>query len=336
MVIVLHRNAGPGIALSGHQLFQSSDIDQTRKIVGEVFCPHDLRITGQHQKVDARMHHAKIGAISVNRLRYGADVAIDPGQLNDFLLVQMPLAGNALVTCGKTSVNANARMATVVTSRLPLRMWWSGGCDKILVRIPRELIEQHCVQHLGHELRQPIIFELGMDLTEGGGQDWLRLIAFLIDELNRDEGNMFLRSPLVRAPMVEMLINTLLFCQPSNYRDALMRPAPPIAPYYVKRVEEYIEEHADQPITIGELASHAGVSTRAMYSGFRNFRNTSPMTYLKAIRLKRTREDLLKAQQGDRVATIAMRWGFTHLGNFTADYKRKFGERPSDTLKRCG
>ena len=333
METIAHGNPARSIALSGYQLFQSDDIERTRKTVAEVFCPHDLKVTGKNQKVDARMHHARIGAISVNRLQYGADVAIDPGQLDDFLLVQMPLAGEAVVTCGNATVNANPNVATVITPKLPLRMWWSGSCDKVLVRIPRDLLDRNCVRHLGHELRQPIKFELGMNLAEGGGKDWLRFVAFLVDELNQHDST-FLSSPLVRAQMVEMLVTRLLLCQPSNYRDALMQPAPPIAPYCVKRVEEYIAAHADQPITIIELANYADVSTRALYSGFRNFRNTSPMAYLKSIRLQRAHEDLLNAGHGDKVTTIAMRWGLTHLGNFSADYKRRFGEQPSDTLRR--
>ncbi|NMM26936.1 MAG: AraC family transcriptional regulator [Glaciimonas sp.] len=333
MEAIAHGNSGMGIALSGYQLFQSDDIEQTRKIVGDVFCPHDLKITGKNQKLDARMQHARIGAIAVSRLQYGADVAIDPGQFDDFLLVQMPLVGDAVVTCGNSTVNANPTVATVITPKLPRRMWWSGCCDKVLVQIPRDVLDRNCMQHLGHELRQPIKFELGMNLAEGGGKDWQRLVAFLVDELNQHDST-FLNSPLVRAQMVEMLVTRLLLCQPSNYQDVLMRPVPPIAPYHVKRVEEYIAEHAEQPITIIDLANYAGVSTRALYSGFRNFRNTSPMAYLKSIRLKRAHEDLLNAVYGDRVTTIAMRWGFTHLGNFTADYKRRFGEQPSDTLKR--
>lgn len=333
MEAIAYERPRKSIALSGYQLFQSNDIEQTRKRVGEVFCPHDLKVTGKNQKVDARMHHARIGAISLNRLQYGSDVAIDPGQLEDFVLVQMPLAGDAVVTCGNSTVDSNPNDATVITPKLPLTMRWSGACDQLLVRIPRDLLDRHCVQHLGYELRQPIKFELGMNLAEGGGKDWLRLIAFLIDELEQHD-NTFLGSPLVSAQMVEIMVTRLLLCQPNNYRDVLMRPAPPIAPYCVKRVEEYIAAHADQPITIIELANYADVSTRALYSGFRNFRNTSPMAYLKSIRLQRAHEDLLSASHGEKVTTIAMRWGLTHLGNFSADYKRRFGEQPSDTLRR--
>lgn len=333
MEIITQPYPGKSMPLSGYPLFQSKDIEQTRDMISGVFCPHDLRITGRNQKLDARMYHASVGAVSLSRLQHGADVSIDPGCLKDFLLVQMPLKGEAEISCGKSTLHSTPQVASVITPAIPLKMWWTGCCDKIIVRIPRDELERQCEQHLGHGLRQPIEFELGMDLSEGGGRDWLRLIAFLVGELDQ-HNSMIYRSPLIRAQMVQMLVTTLLLCQPSNYRDMLLSPAPPIAPHYVKRVEEYIAANADQPITIIELASYAGVSTRALYAGFRNFRNTSPMAHLKAVRLQRAHDELLNAKQGERVTTIAMRWGFTHLGNFTAAYKRKFGEQPSDTLKR--
>jgi AraC family ethanolamine operon transcriptional activator len=36
---------------------------------------------------------------------------------------------------------------------------------------------------------------------------------------------------------------------------------------------------------------------------------------------------------GMRIGDIAMRWGFLHFGRFAEDYRRLFGERPSDTLR---
>lgn len=321
-----------GMPLSNYPLFESRNLEQTRELVSSVFCQHDLRITGRNQTLDARMYHAPIGGFSLSRLQYGADVAIDPGNLGDFLLVQMPLKGRAEICSGRNVLHSHPQSASVTTPAMPLKMWWSSDCDKLVVRISRDELERHCAQHIGRPLSQPVEFELGMDLTKEDGRNWLRIITFLVGELNM-QNNMILNSPMIRAQRMQFLVTTLLLCQPSNYREMLLRPAPTIRSHYVKRVEEYIDSHADQPITIIDLASYAGVSTRALYKGFRNLRNTTPMTYLKEVRLNRVRDDLLRAGQNERVTTIAIKWGFTHLSNFTADYKRKFGELPSDTLK---
>lgn len=108
-----------------------------------------------------------------------------------------------------------------------------------------------------------------------------------------------------------------------------------IAPAFVKRIERYIEDNADQPITIVDLAEHAGVSSRSIFNGFRRFRNTSPMLYLKEVRMRRVNEELKRLSPSDTTVTaVAYHWGFTHLGHFTTDYKRRFGESPSQTLAR--
>lgn len=170
-------------------------------------------------------------------------------------------------------------------------------------------------------------------MSQGGVDDWRRLVAFLVAEVDQDH-SVILDSPLVRAQLTQIVIATLLLCQPNNYRETLLRPAPPIAPYYVKRVEEYIAANADQPLTIVELAAYAGVSIRSLFAGFRNFRGTSPIAYLRSVRLQRAQEDLIAAERHETVTNVAVRWGFTHLGRFTAAYKRKFGELPSETLQR--
>jgi len=279
------------------------------------------------------MHHAPVGGISLNRLRYGATVAIDPGCLKDFLLVMMPLSGSADVHCGNQHVHSTPALASVVTPTLPMRETNHADSDQIMVRIERSLLERVCAQHLGRELRHPIEFQLGMDLTAKNSESWLALIAYLIGELDR-VGTPLL-SPLAQAQIEHLMVTTLLLMQPHNFRTALLQPAPPLAPTYVKRVEEYIGENADQPLTVSELAAFAGVGSSALFAGFREFRNTSPMAYLKSVRLQRVHEDLNRASASrDTVTKIAMRWGFVHLGHFTAGYKRKFGESPSETLAR--
>ena len=88
-------------------------------------------------------------------------------------------------------------------------------------------------------------------------------------------------------------------------------------------------------ITLTDLTGIAGVSTRALQTSFRRFRNTTPMAYLRAIRLELARTDLANAGwQGSSVAAVANAVGFGNLGRFARDYQARFGELPSHTLHR--
>ncbi len=100
----------------------------------------------------------------------------------------------------------------------------------------------------------------------------------------------------------------------------------------MKRAEEYIRAHLNEPLSIEMLAEHAGVSVRTLFSGFRNFRGASPMTYLRNLRLDKVRQELTSREHAS-VTDVAFRWGFSHLGRFAQEYKRRFGESPSATLR---
>jgi transcriptional regulator GlxA family with amidase domain len=51
------------------------------------------------------------------------------------------------------------------------------------------------------------------------------------------------------------------------------------------------------------------------------------------VRLDRAHADLLSGPTDTSVSDVATRWGFTHLGRFADQYRRKFGVLPSETAR---
>ena len=62
----------------------------------------------------------------------------------------------------------------------------------------------------------------------------------------------------------------------------------------------------------------------------------TPKKYVKCLRLARVRERLLKADKVERptVIELASEQGFWHMGQFAADYRKLYGELPSESLGR--
>ena len=58
------------------------------------------------------------------------------------------------------------------------------------------------------------------------------------------------------------------------------------------------------------------------------------MGYLRDARFARVREALRCAKAAENVTGIAMSLGFTHMGRFSVEYRKRFGESPSETLKQ--
>ncbi|SCG60173.1 helix-turn-helix domain-containing protein [Micromonospora halophytica] len=79
----------------------------------------------------------------------------------------------------------------------------------------------------------------------------------------------------------------------------------------VRRAVAYVDDHADQPITVDQIAAAAGVRPRAPQLAFRRHHDTTPMRYVRQVRLERAHHDLQAADPttGVTVTVIATRWG---------------------------
>jgi transcriptional regulator GlxA family with amidase domain len=91
--------------------------------------------------------------------------------------------------------------------------------------------------------------------------------------------------------------------------------------------------HLDVPIRLADIVRASGVPGRTLFKHFNDCRGISPMRYLRNARLDKVRETLRSAPQA-RVTDIAMQWGFTHMGRFSVEYRRRFSESPSEMLSR--
>jgi AraC family ethanolamine operon transcriptional activator len=90
---------------------------------------------------------------------------------------------------------------------------------------------------------------------------------------------------------------------------------------------------AGQLPSIIDICMQTGVSARTLQHAFCEVMQMTPVAYLRILRLNKVRSTLQTAVTADMTVTqVAMLWGFLHLGEFARDYRRLFGERPSETL----
>jgi AraC-like DNA-binding protein len=320
------------LPLSRFAIFRTPDLDQAREEVAKIFCPHRLLPAGRASRLDACHHSVDLGGFSLNYVQYGADVLIEPGRLESFFLLQIPLTGTASIRSGRDEVQASSRKASLLSPSVDVRMRWSEDCGKLLVQLPRAEVERSLQALLGRTLRGPIEFAPALALDEGPGRRIADIVAMLRDDADSD-APVFTRmgaGPQLR----ETLIMALLRAVPHNYSDILQAPAHGIAPRHVRRAEAFMRDNCDRPLNVTEIAAAAGVSVRALQDGFRQFRDMTPLEALRHLRLDGAHAALRASQPGDSVTSIALRWGFTHLSRFAITYAERYRELPSETLRR--
>ena len=90
---------------------------------------------------------------------------------------------------------------------------------------------------------------------------------------------------------------------------------------------------AHRPVRIAEIAKQAGVSPRSVERAFLRT-GCTPLEYLPGVRLERARRMLVEPGPALTVAEAATAAGIAQLGRFATEYRRRFGELPSQTLVR--
>ncbi len=93
--------------------------------------------------------------------------------------------------------------------------------------------------------------------------------------------------------------------------------------------------HAAEPLRMSQVAAAAGCSVRTLGAVFPCFRGKTPLGVLQAIRLEKAHRELCMAARGQTVGAIARRHGFTNAARFTAAFRRRYGDAPSEILHRA-
>lgn len=191
----------------------------------------------------------------------------------------------------------------------------------------------HLSRLLGRAPTDPLEFEPAFGIGAPNASRWNFAIQILHAELF--ENGSLLRGGVGIGQLEEFVMSSLLYAHTSNYSEFLNRPGQIVEHRVTRAAKEFIEQHLGDPLSVRDIASAVGVSERTMQSAFKAELATTPMTYVRDRRLQRARDELADAAASDSVSVtmIATRWGFGHPGRFAADYKARFGESPSQTLR---
>ncbi|WP_422489444.1 AraC family transcriptional regulator N-terminal domain-containing protein [Endozoicomonas sp. ALE010] len=137
-----------------------------------------------------------------------------------------------------------------------------------------------------------------------------------------------LHSPLESEALGKGLVQELLFHVLNGEQAAplfaLARHNTHIA--RLERAMKYMHEHYDQSLDVGHLASMANMSPSTFHRNFRYMTSSSPIQYLKKLRLSRARE--LLQDHGVRVKQAAAEVGYDSPTQFSREFKRYFGLTP--------
>jgi AraC family transcriptional regulator, ethanolamine operon transcriptional activator len=200
--------------------------------------------------------------------------------------------------------------------------------ELVIVRIP----EAMAIRHAQALLQMPLRVLATHDRLVASDPELISLASTTFSSLL----DTFVRQPqLLAVPRAEHYLEMLVL-------DTLLGLVDPTGPRILaatrariaRRAEEYLRERLSDPIKMSEMCEVLGTSERLLQLAFIESFGMSPRQLLKTLRLNGAHRDLRKAAPSTSVTTVALDWGFLHLGRFSVAYREMFGETAIATLRR--
>jgi AraC-like DNA-binding protein len=249
------------------------------------------------------------------------DVAVE-GEV----VVQWIDAGRARVDVGRNEVQMQHGVPVMFPIEQRFEMEYEDW-DQRLVHLSRDLVLDVAAER--YLVDGSLMFDRTVTPTIEAVAQWRRAVAVAMQAV-RSDGTSSLAWHEAQRDVARSLFSLYQFQgEPLPYRFGERKSAP------LRAAVEHVHEHAGEPLTVSDLARAAGLSVRALQESFQRALGCTPMNYLRGVRLRHTRAELLAADpKTTTVAEIASRWGFAHMGRFSNEYFRQYGEYPRQTLRR--
>ena len=342
-MIDLHPHSLPGRAgavLPGfdREGFSTRSLDAAHEYISRYVTNHLIDSRGPRRQVDFDCQRWGVGDIQVCNFSYGAfetQVRVGNSDNAGFFLV-MPLTGRSDVRRNRRCSSLLPGTAMVFRSDEDSVFANSAHFRNINLRVSMESLARFVAEELGVTAHTPIEFAEQSVATSGEIRCLVDYIRWVSAQLDSGVAQPFRHGRHLARHAYDMLLALLLTTVPNNYQERFRsNQGRPAAPAYVRRAEDYMQVHACEPLAVSDVARAVGIATRTLHLGFQRSRSYSVGEYLRNARLELARSELLTARERNLTVTdVALACGFGHMSKFARAYQRRFGEKPSDTLRR--
>ncbi|MEU6787806.1 helix-turn-helix transcriptional regulator [Nonomuraea angiospora] len=309
--------------------FDSRDIGQTEEFLSKAYAK--MRIGSDVDRPRTWISRQVMGPVSIDELQLEYAMSYDVNPLGKVCLCTVE-SGSIVqqVAGGEQDVFGPGDAVLFAPPDRPYAGEVRRSHYNIVMFDPALL--QQVADTLPERRPQPVRLLGHRPVSAATGRHLQRTIAYLRDDVLANPE--LAGEPLVVSTAGQLLAASVLAALPSNAgTEATGMDRHDAHPQTLRRAMAFIDEHADAPVGITEIATAARVSARALQYAFHRHLNTTPLGHLRQVRMARAHDEL---KTGDPVATTvaatAARWGFFHPGRFAHSYKAVYGCAPSETL----
>jgi AraC-like DNA-binding protein len=207
-------------------------------------------------------------------------------------------------------------MVHVTEPAVPARCLFRGPYDVLHLHVPNTLIAECARDMPGHHapiLRSEAVPSKDIVL------DWLGRALLEANRVGGAFGQTY-------ADCISMAIVARLLASASGVGTSERSRGSKLAPWRLKRVIDYVEARLDEPVSLADIASAAGLTRMHFAAQFRAATGLRPHEYLLRRRIERAQEMLVST--GMSLVDVALSVGFQTQSHFTSAFKRYAGQPP--------
>jgi AraC-like DNA-binding protein len=312
----------------GHRIVATSDLTVAQDELAWIGTRGiELRQLDERVSLDARLAFVYLGQSRVCYARFRAPISLLM-EGAPFYRIVIPLEGEANVRAGNhDSLTADLGTGIAVSSEAEVGMLSSAGYAHVTISFPQDLLHRELERLIGEPIDETVEFAPLIDLSLPANGLWQHLLRAINTTTQEPHG--LLPGGIPSRRLERRLMTLLLTQQQHSYTAGLRHPQ-------ISRTQRAIDVIEDRPghgWTVNELATSVGCGIRTLQAGFQSTVGVTPTEYVRWVRLQRVHDELQGSSASAATVTdVALSWGFSHLGRFSAAYHKEFEEYPHETL----
>jgi AraC-like DNA-binding protein len=326
-----HRNARFPVP-DPRSVLTADSLDEATSLVRAAICPHRLHVNAPPPKSVAFLSSLDLGACGLTNLKYGFDVNIDTGRIEDTYLVKWTLAGQGRLWCGDRTAITSSRSIVITDPAEHTKIHMSAECQHLTVRVSQRALLETLAAKLRRPPRNALRFNLEIPMDSDFARAWCELVAHICHVSATAPAA--LANEGVRKQYSRTLMEIMLSAAPHSHTGSIEESANRATAWHVGRARDYVHDHLAEGISITDIAARVGVTPRTLQNGFRKAFNLTPAEYIRRARIEALHRALLAADASAGVTDLMMNVGIVNFGRYAQYYREQIGVSPSTTLKQ--
>lgn len=319
--------------LADHKIIETRNDEAAEAILSRALVPLHFSRISNRGAFGLEMSGLRLKHLFFGYNRFTTDTVVEPGVIEDAIIfgIAEDHKRPSYFDIDETRATASPETITIMSPTRNVRIKRGAGSGMFGAVISSGSLAERFRDVTGRSCPQAIVMDPATTAAEGPGRafrETLRATNTALEQMGAGA-----RNAIHLALMEDSLLSAAL-ALPGNHCGLLSEHQPPdIAPWIVRRAEDYMVAHLGEAITLSHLIKVCGCSRSSLTLAFQQSRGYSAMAFLQQRRIEHARERL-RREPGSSVTQIALDCGFGNHGRFAQAYQKLFGELPSETRRR--